>query len=89
MVVETWQASDRPIRQPKAGPRATRVPTEQQAADLAALRLNPRQLPRDCGSLSAAVNREWPGLGRGNPGLSGWGWGQTHAFQRLRLTLPR
>lgn len=62
--------------------------SDQQLADLATLRLEPR-LPATADALAGAITRAWPATSSNDPGLRGWGWEQVQAYRRLRQPLLR
>ena len=62
--------------------------SDQQLADLATLRLEPR-LPANADALAQAITKAWPTTSASDPRLSGWGWEQVQAYRRLRQPLLR
>ena len=62
--------------------------SDQQLADLATLRLEPR-LPATADALAQAITRAWPATSASDPRLSGWSWQQVQAYRRLRQPLLR
>ena len=62
--------------------------SDQQLADLATLRLEPR-LPANHEALAQAITKVWPATSAADPRLRGWGWEQTEAYRRLRQPLLR